>query len=445
MSGAARGTLGRTLAGLLSCALLAGCAELRPGAPRPPVSPSADAEYAAAYPYYAETCAISQLNKKSGYGAELFGGIGGHQVMYLNGVCRVHDEAYPVLGLCDELPQPTADGVGLSVNAHYRNATWVAIEGRDFFFAGGLPPEAALTRESYQRVQAAARAQRIYEGIDFRDRYFEDMPAGFTRGDYRYELSVATDYAVGFGRNRYCARVPLSRTQMRKVVGFLNEVNAPYQAGRKQFDWNVLSHNCAHINHNALAAAAVWSEWPMDRNKVISALDFPTPMNEFVHLMARTNDLPIEGLAALFEDREARVLLLGAGRLPTEPGAIADFGGILRPNEVYGTESKMIFYDLTATRSFQRRFDEILSQPRYLRLRDNLEYFAARYRRILAARRPLEHHLARHRGMTPAEANEFREFYARYYEYIESESNEVGKKIAVLQGMSPEPPGAVSP
>ncbi len=55
-----------------------------------------------------------------------------------------------------------------------------------------------------------------------------------------YDMSIATDYAVGLGRDRYCARVPLDRTKMAAVVGYLNQVNAPYRSGLKVFHWNVL-------------------------------------------------------------------------------------------------------------------------------------------------------------------------------------------------------------
>ena len=37
----------------------------------------------------------------------------------------------------------------------------------------------------------------------------------------------------------------------------------------------------------------MWSEWPTHRPLLISAFDFPVPKNEFVNLMRRTNDLPI--------------------------------------------------------------------------------------------------------------------------------------------------------
>ena len=43
------------------------------------------------------------------------------------------------------------------------------------------------------------------------------MPAGTSKRDYMYELSISTDYAVNFGRDRYCARVPMQREQMQRL------------------------------------------------------------------------------------------------------------------------------------------------------------------------------------------------------------------------------------
>ena len=63
----------------------------------------------------------------------------------------------------------------------------------------------------------------------------------------------------------------------------------------------MLRNNCAHIAHNALAAVGLWDEWPTDRFILFAAFDFPVPKNEFVNLMRRTNDMPIDDPEALYE------------------------------------------------------------------------------------------------------------------------------------------------
>ena len=279
--------------------------------------------YSALYPYYAELCAVSGFKRKPGVLAVQGGGPGGHAVFYLNGVCRVEGAHYPVIELCKPGSASGRDGVGLSVNAHFKNANWVATEGREFFFHGGLAQGQRLTKAAYLSTVKQAEDMGIYDGVQFHDAAFDDKPADMPKHDFMYEVSVGTDFAVGFGSKRYCARVPLARDQMTAVVRFLNGLNALYRDGRKEYDWGVMENNCAHLIHNAFAAAGIWKEWPVDQFVLLAALDFPVPANEFVNLMQRTNDLPLDNPDALYGDEAARSLLMQQGRLPTEPGALA--------------------------------------------------------------------------------------------------------------------------
>src|ERR1700709_398458 len=89
---------------------IAGCSTTAP-IPTPP-PPHDEAAYTALHPYYLEFCALSEQQKKPGYGADLRGGVGGHSTIYLNGVCRVGD-GYPEIAVCAE--DAASNGVGLSV------------------------------------------------------------------------------------------------------------------------------------------------------------------------------------------------------------------------------------------------------------------------------------------------------------------------------------------
>jgi hypothetical protein len=385
--------------------------------------------YAQLYPYYAELCAVSQIKKKPGFGADTSGGPGGHSVLYLNGACRVRDAGYPTIALCAPDKQGGEQGVGLSVNAHFKNANWVATDGPDFFFRGGLPSHARLTRAAYERTQDEAKKKGLLDGIVFHSVVFVDMPPGTDRRDYMYEVSIATDYAIAFGRDRYCARVPMSRAQMGKVVAYLNGVNAIYKDGKKDFDWNVLENNCTHLVHNALAAAGLWREWETERFFLISAFDFPVPKNEFVNTMWRTNDMDLTDIDALYSDPTARRSLMEDGRLPEEPGGLAVAARAIQDNDIYDTDVRLIFYDDPIFGSYQRRFDAIFAQPRYTDIDANLRYFADLYRRVQAERRPLAEDLRRE---TASERTGFAAFYARFYAYIDRESAEVEAQRAAL-------------
>lgn len=418
---------------LIAAALLSLAACATPGVDPASVADPDQALYPELFPYYAEICALSQLQKNPGFGAELHSGIGGHASLYLNGVCRDTDADYPVIGMCDELPGGKgSDGVGLSVNAHYANANWVAVEGKDFFFGGDVPPGTAVTRSIYRDRQAEAASKGFLTGVKFHDEYFDGMPAGFTRAAYQYEISIATDFAIEFGRNRFCGRVPLSRAQMLRVVHYLNALNAPYRSNKATYEWNLLQHNCAHVNHNALAAADIWDEWATDRFVLISLVDFPVPMNEFVNLMRRTNDLPIDDLDALYDDERSRTLLMTDHRLPTEPGALAEFGHVRSPNEVYDTDTRIMFYDDPMIGSYAPHFRRILAEPRYFRLRDNLSYFKSLYDKIERFRQPVEWYLDRRKNLSDQDRQAFHDFYEAYFRYIADQNRATERQLATL-------------
>ena len=378
----------RLLASLVLSLSLAACANARfdlPGTSDP-------AAYAAAHPTYAEYCALTQIKKKQGFGADIRGQIGGHAVFYLNGACLTPGERYPVLQLC---AGAEPDGVGLSMNAHFRNAKWAAIPGRDFFFGGGLPEGAPVTRAAYQAVKQQAERLGIYDGIQFHKVVFDDKPSGWPGRDWKYEVSIATDYGIALGRGRYCARVPVTRAQMRRMIEFLNAQNAPYREGRRTFHWSVFNDNCIHLAHNALAAAGLWTPWPIERFLPVAIFDFPVPKNEFVNLMRRTNDDWLPDPGAVYRDVPARTELLDYARLPTGPGALAYAQGPHLPNKVYDTDLKLIFYDDPITGSYQARFDRIFADSRYTDPAADRAHFAGLAERALAARKPLGWWLAR--------------------------------------------------
>ena len=275
-------------------------------------------------PITSSTARFRKIEKKPGFGVEISGGPGGHSVLYLNGVCRDGSAHYPVIKICAENSSPAKNGVGLSVNGHFKNANWIATEGRNFFFHGDLGPKERLTREAYKRTQAAAEKMGILDGVEFHPDVFNDMPQGMSRRDYMYEISVATDYAIGLGRDRYCARIPMDRGRMIEIINFLNGLNDQYKDGKKGFDSSVLQNNCAHMTHNALTAVGMWKEWDTDQFILFAAVNFPVPKNEFVNMMRRTNDLPLENLAELYADDAARQVLMQRSWLPTEPGGLAE-------------------------------------------------------------------------------------------------------------------------
>jgi hypothetical protein len=392
--------------------------------------------YATIYPYYIEPCAVSGMTKKHGFGFEYQGGSGGHAVVYLNGVCRDSKQLYPTVQMCDGSEPSVESGVGLSSNGHFSNAAWIATPGRDFFFDGVLRPGEGVNLDSYGRTQARAKQLGILNGVRFHKEVYDDMPAGMTRGDFMYEASVGTDYGVSLGRGRFCARLPVSRAQMQRVVAFVNADNAQYRDNKREFEMTVTGDNCSHFTHNVLAAAGLWAEWPTDRFVLVSALSFPVPKNEFVNQVKRSNDLPIDNPVSLFRDAEARQALLRDDWLPTGPGAISTATPIRAVNDLYDTNVNLIFYDSPIFGSFQNNFDHIVSDRRYSDLADNLRHFAAVYAKISAARRSPEWWLA-HANLPRREGPSFVAFDKLYYEYVDQMYDRANRALLALRQASP--------
>jgi hypothetical protein len=387
----------------------------------PPVS------YETLFPYYAELCALSQFKKRPGSVGPVIkgGGPGGHEVLYLNGVCRVGTPGHRTLTLCPPGTPPADSGVGISVNDHYINANWVATPGRDFFFHGILAPGQTLTEDAYRRTIARAQALGLYDGVGFRQKAVEGRPPGESEQDYTYMISLGTDYALSYARDRYCARVPLTREQMIRAVGYLNDVNEPYAAGARQFHWSVFRNNCAHLARNALAQAHIWHGWRVEQSWPVAVFSFPTPKNEFVNLMRRLNDAPIDDIEALYRDRIAHEGLMKDGTLATQPGGLAELERALQRNAVYDPDVSLIFYDDPTLGPYTRRFNRMKNEPRYFDLRANLDYFAQAYQRILARRQPLAFYLKKRSDAGEAERASFAAFYARYYDYMAEQSRAV--------------------
>jgi hypothetical protein len=340
-----------------------------------------EAWYGEKFPYYAELAALSEIRKRKGFDVPLRSGIGGHSLLYLHGVTRDRDAGYPVLKL-------GSGGVGISVNSHYRNANWVAADGPDFLWRGALAPGESLTRETYARTQARAKALGILDGVEFHDHFFAEKPAAMAKRDYMYEISIGTDYAAQFGRDIFRARVPLDRPRMQAIIDYLNSLNAPYRDGEKKFNWKLFNDNCCHVAHNALAAAGIWAPWPTGKFFAFAAFNFPVPKNEFVDLVRRADDLP---------------------------GAIVIAAPAIQENEIYDIEGlKLIFYDNPFWGRYRGHLKRILHQPRYSDLRANLKHFATVYANAQA-------NISRARNVDPAYAN-----------YIAREAARVEKLLSSL-------------
>jgi hypothetical protein len=341
----------------------------------------ATAEYEALFPHYVSLCAVSRFHR---LGVER-GGNAGHAVLYLKGVCRVPDAPYPQVEMC---PDPVDDvhdprhGVGVSVNAAFKNVNWVAYPGRHLFFNGNLEEGDVLDQAHFEATIDAILEQHLLRGVEVN----EDKLTGILPGSLEHRIAeslLGTDTAIRFARSVWCSSLPVTQHQMATMVAYLNRVNRQYATGEHGFVYSLLSDNCVDLLHNSLAAADVWNQKNHYRLAVRRFANIGVPANEVVSFGARTNLFPIERFRQVYGDEAMRRSLDRFDWLPARHGAIVQSAPVHRPNELYDTSLQMYVVEGPGKRQSEKA-ETLLGDARYTDLGTNLAYWAERYERILA-------------------------------------------------------------
>jgi hypothetical protein len=430
--GRGSGRPGRRLAwlALAGFALLPGCAKV--GGPLAASSDHVvpirlpDPAYETLFPYYAQLCAVSRFER---LGVER-GGSAGHAVLYLKGVCRDEDAPFPTLRMCPERVDDLRDprhGVGVSVNAAYRNVNWVAYSGRDLFFNGNLRRGEPLTQAHFDATLRAVAASGVLRGVQV-----DESRLVYTHPERPLEERIAesllgTDVAIRFARSVWCASVPLEREQMERAVAYLNGLNRRYASGEATYDYTLYYDNCARALHDSLAAAGVWEPRKQRSRFLGQVLQMGVPANEFVALASRITLFPIEDFGAVRRDAAMAESLRDLDWLPTRQGALVGSAPVHRPNQLYDTSLQMFVLE-GPKESATRRAQRILDDARFTQLEPNLLYYEDLYTKILAQQPGRE-------LWPPSEAT--RELRERYHAYVAAQLEDVR---GLLRRFYAEPP-----
>jgi hypothetical protein len=399
--------------------------------------------YNAIFPYYAEVCVVTQYQKK---GATP-GGWGGHASLFLHGAEIDPSPGYQRLRIVADAAELSGSdtGTGISVNQILQNVNWVAIPGRDQFFRGGLAPEQMLDLAFYEAAVRRATRAGWFAGVKIKEHVMRRRPAAMPVGEFIVRNSIGTDFALNFARTAYCARLPMSRAAIGKVVAYLNEVNERAQASG--YTWNAYTNNCSHVVHNALAAADLWdakqTRGPGPINVVKDILsvakglalgrmsDFSFPANNFVRAFEAGNERPIDGPIAAFKNHDV-VRTLNDGWMSTGPGALI----VTYPmhdaerNEMFASGRDPFIFSVPRLWDKQDTF-KMLTRNASTSLTDlgaNLSRFRDRYARILSSRLDVNDDLASVDGGEDERA--FRLFHDRFYQFIAGQLQRTNALIA---------------
>lgn len=394
---------------------------MAPTPPTPPPPTLATSSYDKVYPYYVEVCAVTAEKLKG----QSVSGAGGHAVLYLKGVCRDTAAGYPRLRLCQAGEKDLSDpesGTAISVDEVFKNVNWMAVDGRDLLLTGGLRTDETLTVATRDRAVQKILSGGMMNGILPHAKYLEDKPAGMSDQEHMARLGIGLNFGLTFGRNAYCARLPVSRDMLEPMVNQLNRRNEEFIGGAKDFNWNVLSDNCAHAAHNAVAAANVFESYKINAPLPEQLFNLAVPSNEYIDWLDLGNETDIDDPEEIYNDDRLRSLLLQRNWLPAQPGVLSSFTPVHASNDLYETDDQsflVLEFPLFSARS--SILNRAQTDARYYDLTANLTHFRDRYRAILSSRR------------SSTGDRDFDAFLARYYAYVSEQLSNVERSLATAR------------
>ena len=400
---------------------LAGCVTTREAVVR---ATRPEPAYDRLYPRSIEVCATSRIRPRFAGP----GGPAGHAVLYIKGVCRDTAAGYPRVQLCDPAATDLADpesGTGISVDRVLRNVNWLAVPGERLFFYGDIGRYELLDRPHLEEAARRAEEAGVLAGVEI---HTEAQPAG-APGDPRLAAAIdhflGTDFALAYGRSAYCVRFPVPEQALARVVDYLNGLNDTYAAGRREYRWSGVFDNCAHVLHNALAAAGFWGSQSVRASVARQFLNLAIPVDQFADA-ALLLDVGVESPVAVYDRPALRRLLLREGWLPTGHGALFRVIPVHQRNAMYETDLTLFtLTDLLGLKS--RRVGGLIDDARYTDVEYNLLSFQRRYRELLARE-------GRRREDEPEGDEGYERFRTAYFSWARRQLEDVEAKLVQLYG-----------
>jgi hypothetical protein len=394
------------------------------------------ATYDSIFPYYTVQCSFSKERKKDGYSSSFMG----HTVLYIKGACRDTSVPYPKLKVCDPGTDLTkkSSGVALSVEKMVSNSQYIPTDGVDFLLNGSSLPDEPLTIDSIKSTVNAVLASGSLNGLKIHDKYLRKKPADASVAEYLAWIGVGTDYAVSFGRDSTCARIPMTQSQIQAEVNYVNETNEPYVTGTQEFSWSAVGDNCAHFTHDVLAAGGIRTEIPRSSSlsRIIYnfvSLHWEIPANDVLKDLEFANDLTqIRSAEEVFNDHDERDVFNRLGTLPRLGATIEEIPMHLYENNMYKPDSPTTFLlDFPMVDNRGRKFDALEKDPAYTSVADNLQRTLIHLQGIQAQAKAEE--LSTPKDSRPADLVEFA---TRYNAWIDQSIVEIQtrlEKIAQLK------------
>jgi hypothetical protein len=400
---------------------------------------SSNLSYDQMFPLYAEFCSVTKLIPLSGDGE---GGFAGHSVLYIKGICRDKTAGYPRVKVCPpsvNLTDPES-GTGISVDGVFDNVVWMATDGKKDFFSGSLSANARLNADQQKAVERSLLKKGYFKGIQLTPKNMMSKPDQISTEEYVAHLAIGTDLALDFGRNAYCARLPLNSQMLPLMVQYLNSRNEEYYNTGKHYVWNRLWDNCAHLAHNTFAAAGIVpvKKLNMGADQANIYGDIPenepktTPFALPGRSFAQFIQLGTQGgtkVEDIYDNPLTRRLFNQLNWVATQPGALFVYRPIRSApnNEMY--DSTYQTPENLWSGGMGSTIRQIRQEPRFTDLKANLIWFKEKYQEDLEAYEILPGTLS---GVLRMRNSDFAQFYAGYGAYLREQLRRIDQLIPQL-------------
>lgn len=331
-------------------------------------------DYDSLYPYYVKYCSVTKLSPMPEKGTP--GGIPGHAVFYLKGVCPDKTLGPSGLSLCPEesdFSDPEL-GVGLSVDRYLKNANFFVFPTRNLFISAELEPGEPFTETARNRMIDTVLNQNLFQGLEFHDEAFpKDLPDN-ERERFMVDFAFGTDFGIGMARNLYCINVPVPRPIMGLIVGYLNQLNSSYEHSKgvsyrgttktdSAFHWDGLWDNCTHTPINAMAAVGILETRRTNLPFFQQLSQLAIPSHTFLEIHDALNVLPID-VDSIYEHPVRRQMFQDYEWIPLQDGTISEFIQMYHPNEYY-EEDDLMYVAPNFARNLGKDIREVCNEPKY--------------------------------------------------------------------------------
>lgn len=370
--------------------------------------------YNTATPYYVEVCtaskSIPKVRRTPGSGN------GGHATIFLNGACLDDSKEYPLLKMCGDdvdLTDPNTSGVGVTLNLMFSNVRFIAIPGRDNFYKGPASWDEKITPELVEETREYYYKQPWFDGVVLAPEQREDCYCRLpecTKKELKrcmIDKNTGIDFAITYARSSYCTRLPMPKSALTKVVESLNASNTEafekHKRGERGYTYDVLTDNCSHLIHNAIAASGFFDPKTKVKPRVINKVWAPAsevaayvnsnylsggefglmsvPIHNINRIAFRSMDLAIDDIDEMYKNKDLRKMMAEHDWIPATSGAIVTVMK-QRQNNTAFVEGDVGVSFFLAEEHFERFMDPTDSdnESRFSNVCDSLDYLYAKHR-----------------------------------------------------------------